>query len=276
MKSENFLNYQNYRWLKISLIASIILSLIYFFDDPVGGPSGGSLLGYTYGGIATAGILYLMYYGMRKRSYFSSRTTLLAVLSAHSWIGISLLIIVPLHAGFSFGLNVHTLAYVLLLLVVLSGIWGSYLYIKLPSSFSSQRGGLKTSDLLAQIVTIDKDIEKRADELSTNGSTLYSTLLDNQLVGKTPSLWSCCFSRDSGKNLKKEFENVLLATNEDSQQNVLNFISLLGKRNELLQQLKKEVRTQTFLRLWLYLHLPVSLAMLLVVFIHIFSVFYYF
>ena len=42
--------------------------------------------------------------------------------------GLSLIVIVTLHTGFQFGWNVHTLAYGLMLLVIVSGIFGIVVY----------------------------------------------------------------------------------------------------------------------------------------------------
>lgn len=250
---------------------TLLLLLIYFLDNPIGAASGGSVLGYTYGGIATLGILYLLYYGMRKRSYFASKTTLLGVLSAHTWIGLSLLLIVPLHCAFSFGLNVHTLAYVLLCIVIFSGIWGAYLYIKLPQNLSSQRGGLKTKDLIGQLSTLESEIKKKSELLSPKTVAEISDLKE---LGKLPSILECCFATRKAANYKEKFSRIQNQGDEAEQETLLNFISLLAKRAELILQLKSEVRTHTLLRFWLFLHVPMSFAMFALVLIHIFSVFY--
>lgn len=249
----------------------MLLTCIYLLDDPIGLPSGGSILGYAYGGIATAGILYLMYYGMRKRSYFSSRTTLLGILSAHSWIGISLLLIVPLHSAFSFGLNIHTLAYLLLCSVVFSGIWGSYLYLKLPQQLSSQRGGSKIKDLLAQLKTIENEIKKKSEKIAKEQLEQIPEL---KQIGVLPSIIKSCFAPSETINYKERYAKILSECDEAGQEKMLYFITLFAKRAEILSKLKSEVRIQTMLRLWLYLHLPLSFAMLAAVAIHIFCVFY--
>ena len=70
----SFLNYKNFLWLKICSLFCLLLIVLYYLDDPIGERSGGSVLGYTYGVIATAGILYLLYFGIRKRSYYNLLT----------------------------------------------------------------------------------------------------------------------------------------------------------------------------------------------------------
>ena len=121
MRNETFLNYRGYRFLWLNAAFVLLLIAGYCWDAPINGASGGTVLGYAYGVVATLGILYLMWFGMRKRSYHARFTTLRGCLSAHTYLGLALLIIVPLHCAFQFGWNVHTLAYVLMVMVIVSG-----------------------------------------------------------------------------------------------------------------------------------------------------------
>ena len=52
--------------------------------------------------------------------------------SAHVYLGTALLIIATLHAGFQVGWNLHTLAYVLMCVVIASGFFGLYSYLNHP------------------------------------------------------------------------------------------------------------------------------------------------
>ena len=61
---------------------------------------------------------------MRKRAITRGRWSLKAWTSAHVYLGLSLIVIATLHTGFQFGWNVHTLAYALMMLVIVSGIYG--------------------------------------------------------------------------------------------------------------------------------------------------------
>ena len=97
------------------------------------------------------GIILLMFLGIRKRAYASNLGTLKGWVSAHIWIGLFLVLIVPLHSGFQFGTNVHSLAYGLMLATILSGIWGTYYYLQYPSEILSNRGGDSAKDLLKNI-----------------------------------------------------------------------------------------------------------------------------
>lgn len=284
MREETFLNYQGYRWLWINAAALLILSMVYYFHDPIGATSGGSVLGYTYGVVATLGILYLMYYGMRKRSYYAHQTTLRGTLAAHVWIGIALIFLVPLHSGFSFGWNVHTLAYVLMLVVIFSGIWGAVIYLCLPTLFLSQRGGGSSKDLLAQIFEVDGSIL----QLITGGHQTTETMMGT--IALSPALiqlgqeldfrprlglLDCMLGRGGQSLDKRSVADIITNVPARERENALQIIGLINQKGKLVSQLQQEVRVKSLMKLWLYFHLPFSFALMVCLAIHILSVFYY-
>ena len=94
-------------------------------------------------------------FGLRKRQYKRNMGRLRHWLSAHIWLGVSLVLIASLHAGFQFGWNVHTLAYALVILVVLSGIVGVMLYRINPGLMSDMLGGQTLIELAQGLREID-------------------------------------------------------------------------------------------------------------------------
>ncbi len=123
---QSILSYRKSRylwWASTVCIASIVA---YWMHDPMVPPNGGTWLGYTLGGIGAVLILWLMWFGIRKRSYRSRVGSLQGWLSAHVYLGLGLITVVTLHTGFQFGWNIHTLAYVLMLLVIATGLVGVY------------------------------------------------------------------------------------------------------------------------------------------------------
>src|SRR5207247_2607886 len=105
-------------------------------------PGGGTALGYALGTVAALLIVWLTMLGLRKRVVGRARYSLKSWTSAHVYLGLSLITIATLHTGFQFGWNVHTLAYVLMMLVIASGIFGIVAYDRLPRALSANRGEL--------------------------------------------------------------------------------------------------------------------------------------
>jgi hypothetical protein len=251
---------------------------LYVIDKPIGGRNGGTVLGYSLGVIAALGIAYLMYYGIRKRSYHAKVTTLKATLSAHVWIGLSLLYLVPLHSGFSFGLNVHTLAYVLMVIVVLSGLWGVFMYEKLPLQLKSQRGGGTIRVLLEQIKSLSDDISAVSGTSKTSNverSDAFLKMLEALDFSFVPSLRRSLFKANPRSINKNRSAQFLQQLPRDEQESGLKLIGLVNKKRELVCRVQDEARALTWIRLWLFIHLPISIALCVALFIHIFSVFYY-
>ena len=118
MAHQSILAYARYRYLKIATAAVLIAIAAYVWDRPPNGRYGGTWLGYTLGTIGALLIVWLTYFGVRKRRYASNAGTVLGWLSAHCYLGTALLVIVTLHAAFQIGWNVHTLAYALMLAVI--------------------------------------------------------------------------------------------------------------------------------------------------------------
>ncbi|HWT14181.1 MAG TPA: hypothetical protein VN581_00235, partial [Patescibacteria group bacterium] len=118
---DSILDYRGFRYLWTALILSIGSIVAYLWHDPIGVPNGGSWLGYTLGTIGALLILWLLWFGVRKRRYSGASGSVRGWLSAHVYLGTTLILIAFLHAGFQVGWNIHTLALVLMLLVIFSG-----------------------------------------------------------------------------------------------------------------------------------------------------------
>ena len=85
------------------------------------------------GAIGTIGallILWLTCLGLRKRAITPGGWSLKAWTSAHVYLGLSLIVIGTLHTGFQLGWNVHTLAWSLMMIVIIIALFtffGPYL-----------------------------------------------------------------------------------------------------------------------------------------------------
>lgn len=271
MSNDTFFSYRRhfYLWANLALVVALIIW--YVLDVPLGTRSGGSVFGYTAGGIATAGILYLSWYGIRKRSYHARYTTLKGTLAAHVWLGIALSIIVPLHCGFQFGINVHTLAYVLMMIVVISGVWGAIYYQQLAPAIQSHRGGGRVKDLVEQVHLVSAEMES----LAAQQSDQFITLLKSVDVPFEAKFWKLVlWDRFKGLDTAKVGQ-LVAALPEGEKEDGLKLVQLSEKKRALVTKVQDELAIMTKMRLWLLIHLPLSMALLVVLAVHIFVVFFY-
>src|SRR3954467_4878201 len=163
---EGFLRHKGFRWLKIALFLCLGAALAYGLVDVQPHRNGGSWIGYTLGTIATLLILWLTMLGLRKRAMTRGRWSLKGWTSAHVYLGLSLIVVATLHTGFQFGWNVHSLAYLLMLLVIASGIWGVAAYATLPEALSNSRSEMTRPQMIDAVVKLDRQLQAAAQPLA--------------------------------------------------------------------------------------------------------------
>ena len=152
---QSFLDHAGRRYLKVALALCAVSIALYAWHDPRSPPNGGTWLGYTLGGIGAALILWLSALGVRKRSYSSALGTVRGWVSAHVYLGLALIVVATLHAGFQFGWNIHTLCYALMVVVILSGLFGIVLYQRYPEQMSRNRAQQTQDGMLEEIAELD-------------------------------------------------------------------------------------------------------------------------
>ena len=163
---ESFLQYKRFRWFKIAALMCLFFIVVYALVEITPRPNGGSWEGYILGTIAALLIVWLAMLGIRKRAMTRGRWSLKAWTSAHVYLGLSLIVIATLHTGFQFGWNVHTLAYVLMMLVIFSGVYGIFVYGMLPQGLSDSRAEMTGPQMIDAIGQLDKQIQIAAQPLS--------------------------------------------------------------------------------------------------------------
>lgn len=286
---QSFISYRGGRWFWISLVLCIVAIGVYAWHDLPQPPGGGTWLGYTLGTIGALLILWLTYLGRRKRNYRSKLGTVQGWTSAHVYLGTSLIIIATLHAGFQFGWNVHTLAYVLMLLVIFSGFFGVWAYLRYPEMLSDNTGGKTRGDLYREVAEIDKQIMRQAGHLGSDMETAVASALDRTVVGG--GMIAQLTARDDsqvmmpGRGLVSNARqkpildlvvDQLSQTSHREQASYLREVSnLIGARGRLLDRIRRDVQIQGLLRVWLYFHVPLAFACVAALIVHVFAVFVY-
>lgn len=278
MRHRSVLEYQRYFYLKIAIALVAGAILLYIYQRAPVGRYGGTAAGYALGTVAALLIVWLMWFGLRKRHYHAARSSMQGWLSAHIYLGATLVVITTLHAAFQIGWNVHTLAYALLLLVVASGFFGIYAYLRFPTEISENLGEETLASLLDKIGELDQE----ADRLSTHlGETVVNATrrsitetkigggVFNQLRVRHPNCPTEAAIRliESGReqaNLKGE-----------AAQRMHELYAVMLRKRKLVARARTDVRFRAILAGWLFLHVPLSFALLAALVAHIVSVFFY-
>lgn len=273
---DGFMRHRNFKWLKIALAISLVAIVAYLFIDVRPRHNGGSWYGYTLGTIGALQILWLTALGLRKRAMTRGRWSLKAWTSAHVYLGLALIVIATLHTGFQFGWNVHTLAYALMMLVIVSGILGVLFYSAIPAALSNNREEMTQPQMLDALRSIDRQLFDAAQPLAHHQAELVQMSLDQnpfgggllrRLSGKYPN----CATRAAQAAIRRETAYQPNMGDDP----VERVDALLVRKEAILARVRRHLRLKAMLEIWLYVHVPVTFALIAALSAHIVSVFFY-
>lgn len=293
---QSFINYRAFRYAFLASGLCIAAILSYVIHSPRESPNGGTWLGYTLGTAAALLIVYLALYGVRRRRFRSNSGTAQGWLSAHVYLGVAALVLATLHCGFQFGLNVHTAAWTLLLMVVITGCWGVYAYQRYPGLILRQRGNTSREALFDELARLDRRAQALATPLSQQTRALIEDAIRRTQLGG--SVWDQLAGRDRSavlvcddvpgaplaRILSNEGQQVLIqhlarehavSRNAEHAQLLQQLLEVVGAKAVLVGRLLRDIQLQGLLQFWLYIHLPLCFGLLAALIIHIVAVFLY-
>lgn len=300
--------YRRAQWLKRTALMVLVAIVVYAVTDPWHGHNGGTWLGYTLGSLGLGMIVWLAWLGIRKRQFTTGRGAMAAWVSAHVYLGLSLLIIATLHAGFQLGWNVHSLAYVLMVLVIASGVYGALAYTVLPRQLTQNLAGMSREGLLKEIAEsdqralayaakVDPEVHAtviRSVERVQIGGTVWQQLtgryrrageggaLESLLQKKSTQL-----QRDAERSAQHRDSQLSGATimfvagqlfdgGRDARGESLDkLMESISRRKLLVERLNRDITLRARQNIWLYLHVPLTFALLVSLFVHVLTVFLY-
>ncbi len=270
---ESILVYRKHRYLKWTLALMGVATALYILHSPVEKPNGGTWLGYTLGVIAAGIMVWLTWFGVRKRSYSSASTRLEDWASAHVYLGLSLIVIATLHSGFQFGLNIHTVLYVLMMIVIISGMFGLYFYLRCPYLIAQNRRGMTTETILAQIADLDRELRSQSMALDDETAAAIADAVHKTRIGG--GLWRQLAGSDPSCPTTRARKMVERGADEELQDTRRQILSRLTKKEDLLARLRRDIQLRSLLQIWLYIHVPFTLGSLAALVAHVVTVFYY-
>jgi hypothetical protein len=306
----SFLVYRGGRYAWIALGLCAISTLLYVIHDPVEGKTGSTWLGYTLGTIGAGLIAWLAWLGVRKRQVATARAPMQAWVSAHVYLGLALVVVGTLHAGFQMGWNVHTLAYVLMLLVIASGIYGVAAYSVLPARITATRNQMEFRAMVEQVHELNETLLSLADRIDAETHSMMARSVSRaqiggsawqQLTGRYPKLGDTSALDSFFSTKKVELETttqmmrqpstgsfdaestvVMIAGRifarrggENEAETLQKVLQTQSKRNAMLERVNRDITLRARLNVWLYVHVPLTVGLLVALFAHVLSVFLY-
>jgi hypothetical protein len=204
------------------------------------------------------------------------RWSLKAWTSAHVYLGLSLVVIATLHTGFQFGWNVHTLAYALMMLVILSGIYGIAVYATLPSELSNSRSEMTRPQMIDAVMKLDRQLQIAAQPLDHEDARIVSlarrrSVRRRSLSAPVRSLPPLPHGAGAGGDAPPPSGSRHRRAARGARQR-RRPARAQGRRAGPDPQ---HLRIKALLEVWLYVHVPLTFALIAALAAHIVSVFFY-
>ena len=275
MRHRTILEYRDYRYLKLAvLVVAAVIFAYGWYNYPLG-HYGGTPLGYTLGTIGALLIFWLMWLGVQKRRY---RTTgdVKGWFSAHIYLGTSLIFIATLHTGFQVGWNVHTLAYALMMVVIASGFYGVYTYLRFPSLMTENLAEDTLESITLKIADADRDARRLAlgmsDEISQAVlSSIQKTRIGGGVYDQLRARVANCPTTVAVMLIKAHAG----MAKGDAARKHQDLYAMMLRKQRLVARARTDIRYKAIMDVWLFFHVPLSVALLAALVAHIVAVFFY-
>lgn len=283
----SFLTHARGRYFWWSGALTLLCLTAYIVHDPKQPPNGGTWLGYTLGTIGALMIVWLAYLGRRKRNFDKGWGTVRGWVSAHVYFGASLLFIATLHAGFQMGWNIHTLAYVLMCLVIFSGFFGVWAYRVYPSERNELKKSQTMDDIFLQLGEVDALMVRLGSEAGNVVRGVVASAIERTVIGG--GYIDQLFGRDKSRviidgnvmaNVRQQraldyLVQLLTRTRGEDSVRLAEIVREFGTRKRLLDTIREDIRMHGMIQVWLLFHIPLTFALFAALIAHIYAVFVY-
>jgi hypothetical protein len=279
-------------WLIASLIILSAATAIYaaYAMTAPSGPRGGSGFGLMFGILGSIFMLFAGLLAARKKVPVWRLGRAQTWMRGHLWLGLLSLPIIFFHAGFRFGGVLTTVLMVLLIIVVASGVFGAVLQHYMPTLITER---IPMETIFEQIDRVRAQLTAEADEMvatacgaldpkqtqPADSKRRHPAMLTKADVATTPL---CNFyNHEIRPFLQNErIQNPALASRIKTAElleslralvpNIFhNIINKLEEMCEQERQFRRQIRYHYWLHGWLMLHVPLSLALLLLACAHV-------
>lgn len=307
MLQATLLKYQHYRYLKAASLLVALSIMAYMFDSrPATGAFGGTWLGYVLGILSALIVVVQFWYGFRRRltpkragrrdrsNYASlqrgtvnrsvqrtswvpsNSVSLQGWLSAHVYFGASLVVLATLHSGFQFDWNIHTFSYILMMLVIMSGAYGVYAYLRFPRLMTDNMGGDALDMLLFKIDDLGELALLKSLQFSDEVCAIVLKARQGTRIGGNFFQVMSAYHRKCPTIKAVQQLSVLdKELSGDQLKSFHDLFSIMVNMETLVTRARLDVMYKARLEFWLYLHTPLSIAFLAALIAHIVSIFFY-
>lgn len=265
------------RWFRRFVVASILCAAVYLANSFFSEIRASNNWGLAYGIAATVLMVAAALLGVRRRMSRIALTFRLGTAQtwqqAHLYGGALFLVLMFMHSGFRLPTGMlNWWMWILSIWVTVSGLFGVLLQKWVPKILAS---GLANEVLYERIPELVVEIRRTAEALAQSCSDPLRDFYTKQLAvafSAPQRRWIYYLDITGGAHQRLKqldyLRNVLSLDDRDK----------LGKLESLFKaklELDAHFTLQKMLRWWLYLHVPASIILLILVGFHIFTILYF-
>jgi hypothetical protein len=254
-------------WAAIAAVLLIVglIGYVWYATSQPGGPRGGTAIGLTFGVIGYAFMLFEGLLGARKKVPVWRLGRAQSWMRGHLWIGLVTLPLILFHAGFAFRGPLTLVLMILFFIVYFSGIFGAALQHYLPSMITA-RVPLET--IYEEIPHVRRQLRDEADELVTTLAVGDDVEPDDKVrfreAYKTAIRPFLEAPQETKGALASEHESTIVfdALRRSMPAPLHPILGDLQGICEEERQLIRQRRMYHWLHVWLLVHVPLSIALL--------------
>ena len=263
-------------WRRIFIVLLAVVVAAFVWSVKREYTHGGSTIGLIFGTAGYLLILLLAYYGIRKRSYRSTFGTMEQWLQSHIYLGILVLVLLVLHTGGRFNDWIAVTTLILVAVVVLSGIAGAIFFVTVPRLLTEVESNLTVEEISTQLNQLARNMARLANGRSQPFVRIYDGLMKESMPGWLAG-WRLLFSRmrRGPQQSTADWSRMLALVGKDEQEQLRQMLVFSRQRKELLMRLMYQQRYKNVLEFWLFIHVPVTIAVIVFGTLHVAAVFYY-
>jgi hypothetical protein len=180
--------------------------------------------------------------------------------------------------------------------VILSGVFGVLGYLNYPRRLSENRAGGSRSELFAELFALDRQGRELAQKCDPRIGAAVKSSIERTAIGGGVVTQLLAIDRSffepglpegqagkpglSGNSDQKAVidyvaSRVPRADKRTEPGNLQALVLLLCRRQAVLRRIRRDIQWQGWLKIWLYLHVPLTFAALAALIVHILSSFLY-
>jgi hypothetical protein len=272
-----------WRWIAAVLLALLLASYAWYARSG-GETHGGTAWGIGYGIAASGLVLLLVAFGWRKRAYGSKVGTLEGWLQAHVYLGLLAPVVVLLHTGFRFEDRVALAAFGVMALVAFSGVVGAAFYTVYPRLLTEVQSNLAPAETSERLNRLTASMARLASGRSPAFEGVYREVAGSAtprglagwklLLGRLPGGGGPGAAPGDGRGGDR-WTRLLTQVPPEEQDPLRQLMMLARQHRELHLRLAYQERYKNLLDVWLWVHVPLSIVLLILIVAHVLAAFYF-